>query len=61
MIEGLEAALGRRAVRERLGEQPGDVPQTWASIDKAGRLLGYAPTTSYRDGVGQFVRWLQSA
>jgi UDP-glucuronate 4-epimerase len=58
MIEGLEAVLGVTAKIERLPEQPGDVPQTWASIDKAARLLGYAPTTTYRDGVARFADWL---
>jgi UDP-glucuronate 4-epimerase len=57
MIEGLENALGKRAQVERLPEQPGDVPQTWASIEKAHRLLGYSPTTSYTDGVRRFVEW----
>ena len=61
MIAGLEEALGVRATLERLPEQPGDVPQTWASVAKASRLLGYAPTTTYRDGVGAFVNWLRSA
>ncbi len=59
MIEGLEAALGVRAVIERLPEQPGDVPQTWANVDKAARLLGYAPTTSYAEGVKRFAAWLR--
>lgn len=55
MIAGLEAALGTKARIERLPEQPGDVPQTWASIEKAGRLLGYQPRTSYPEGVRRFV------
>jgi UDP-glucuronate 4-epimerase len=59
MIQGLEAALGVSARIERLPEQPGDVPQTWASTEKAARLLGYAPTTSYQDGVRRFTEWLR--
>jgi len=57
MIAGLEDALGIRATIQRLPEQPGDVPQTWASIDKARTLLGYAPRTSYPDGVRSFAEW----
>jgi len=57
MIAGLENALGKRARIERLPEQPGDVPQTWASIEKAHRLLGYSPTTPYAEGVRRFVEW----
>jgi UDP-glucuronate 4-epimerase len=58
MIEGLEHALGVRAEITRLPEQPGDVPQTWASVDKAAQLFGYAPNTSYENGVAKFVAWL---
>ena len=59
MISGLEDALGVRARIERLPEQPGDVPQTWASVEKAGRLLGYAPRTPYEQGVRHFADWLR--
>jgi UDP-glucuronate 4-epimerase len=58
MIAELERALGVPARIERLEEQPGDVPQTWASIDKARRLLGYHPATSFEDGIDRFVAWL---
>jgi UDP-glucuronate 4-epimerase len=58
MIAGLEDALRERAIIERHPEQPGDVPQTWASVDKARRLLGYEPRTTYADGVVRFVEWL---
>jgi len=58
MIEGLEHALGVRAEITRLPEQPGDVPQTWASVDNAAKLFGYAPNTSYANGVAKFAAWL---
>jgi UDP-glucuronate 4-epimerase len=58
MIAGLERALGMRANLTVLPEQPGDVPKTWASIEKARALLGYAPTTSYEEGIGKFARWV---
>ena len=60
MISGLEEALGVRAQRKMLPEQPGDVPQTWANIEKARRLFGYAPSTSYQEGVRRFVEWLNA-
>jgi UDP-glucuronate 4-epimerase len=60
MIAGLEEALGMRATIQRLPEQPGDVPQTWANVDKAARLLGYRPGTRYAEGVSRFVEWLRS-
>jgi UDP-glucuronate 4-epimerase len=58
MIAGLERALGVDARIEALPEQPGDVPRTWANVDKARALLGYAPTTSYEEGVAKFAAWL---
>jgi UDP-glucuronate 4-epimerase len=59
MIAGLEKALGISATIERLPEQPGDVPQTWAQIDKARALFGYEPLTRYADGVKQFAEWFR--
>jgi UDP-glucuronate 4-epimerase len=55
MVAGLEDALGLTARLEWLPEQPGDVPQTWASIDKARSLLGYAPRITYSEGVKRFI------
>jgi UDP-glucuronate 4-epimerase len=61
MIGGLEQALGVTAKIERHPEQPGDVPQTWADVEKARTLLGYVPKTPLRDGVAKFVEWLTAA
>lgn len=55
MVAGLEDALGLMARLEWLPEQPGDVPQTWANIDKARALLGYAPRITYSEGVKRFI------
>jgi UDP-glucuronate 4-epimerase len=60
MIRGLQFALSRTAELQWLPPQPGDVPQTWANIEKAQALLGYSPTTTYREGVRQFADWLPS-
>jgi UDP-glucuronate 4-epimerase len=60
MIAGLERALGVKAAITPLPEQPGDVPQTWASVGKARALLGYAPTTGYDEGVARFAAWLRA-
>jgi UDP-glucuronate 4-epimerase len=60
MIAGLEDALGVSARIERLQEQAGDVPQTWANIDKARSLLGYEPRTRYAAGVRKFVEWFNA-
>ena len=57
-IRGLEAALGMAARIDWQPKQPGDVPQTWANVDKARALLGYEPRTCYDEGVTRFVAWL---
>ena len=60
MIAGLEAATGITARLERHPEQPGDVPQTWANVDKARALLNFQPRTRYQDGVRRFVDSLRT-
>jgi UDP-glucuronate 4-epimerase len=57
LIVKLEVATGTKALQERLPDQPGDVPITWANIDKAKRLLGYSPQTSMEEGLRNFVAW----
>ena len=61
LIAQLETATGKKALQERLPEQPGDVPITWANIDKAKRLLGYAPKTAMEQGLRNFVAWYRSS
>jgi len=61
LVEALEAVTGRKAVLDRQGIQPGDVPLTWASLKKSERLLGYRPTTALPDGLRSFVEWYRSA
>jgi len=60
LIASLERALGVEAIIDRQPEQPGDVPQTWASLDKARNLLRYAPQTSLDDGLATFATWLRT-
>jgi UDP-glucuronate 4-epimerase len=61
LIAQLEAATGKRAAQVRLPDQPGDVPITWANIDKAKRLLGYSPKTVMEQGLRNFVDWYRSS
>ncbi len=58
LIAQIEAATGKKAIIRHLPEQPGDVPLTYADISKAGRLLGYRPTTPISEGIPKFVDWL---
>lgn len=58
LIAAIEHELGRKAVIEMLPEQPGDVPQTYADVSKAGRDLGFVPATPLAEGLAAFHRWL---
>jgi UDP-glucuronate 4-epimerase len=59
LIELLEKELGRKAIIDRQPTQPGDVPQTFADISKARRLLGYDPRTPIEEGIRRFVEWFK--
>ena len=59
LISLLENELGRRAEIDRQPTQPGDVPQTYADISKARRLLNYNPQTPIESGIKKFVQWFQ--
>lgn len=56
-IETLEQALGRKATRNMLPMQPGDVRRTSASPELLERLTGYRPGTPLKEGVTAFVEW----
>jgi UDP-glucuronate 4-epimerase len=59
LISLLEKELDMHATIDRLPPQPGDVPQTFADISKARRLLGYDPKTQIEDGLRRFIEWFQ--
>lgn len=59
LIEHLEAALGKKAIKQHLPAQPGDVEQTYADISKAEKELGYRPGTQIEQGLAKFVKWLR--
>lgn len=59
LISLLEKALDRRAGIDWQPMQPGDVPQTYADITKARRLLGYDPQTQIENGIQKFVEWFR--
>jgi len=59
MIQGLENVLGCEAKIKRLPPQAGDVPITWADLDKSNQRLGYRPETTFPDGLRRFARWLE--
>ncbi len=59
LIEHIEHALGKKAQKEYLPRQPGDVERTYADINKARRELGYKPCTNITEGLAKFVQWLR--
>lgn len=60
LISLLEVELGARAQIDRQPPQPGDVPQTYADISRARKLLGYDPQTDIETGIRRFVEWFRS-
>jgi UDP-glucuronate 4-epimerase len=56
-IEAIEDELGKKAIRNYMPMQTGDVPATWADASVLQELTGYRPQTPFREGVAEFVRW----
>jgi UDP-glucuronate 4-epimerase len=59
LIAELEKVLGKKAVKEHLPLQPGDVERTCADVTKAACDLGYQPATSIQTGLQKFATWLR--
>ncbi|PWT80086.1 MAG: epimerase [Acidobacteria bacterium] len=61
LISLLEKELDMKAEVDWQPVQPGDVPQTYADIDKARRLLHYNPQTPIEEGIRKFVKWFRES
>lgn len=59
-IATIEARAGRKLERRNLPMQPGDVPATFADVDRLARVTGFAPRTPLAEGIGRFVQWYRS-
>lgn len=59
-ISVLEDALGRKAVRNYMDLQPGDVPATYANVDDLIRDVGFKPSTTIEDGIEKFIAWYKT-
>lgn len=57
LITAIESITGKKALIDRQPDQPGDVPKTYADIEKARRLLGYNPSTQLEEGLKAFYDW----
>ncbi len=60
VVRLLEEAIGKKAKRELMPMQPGDVPATYADVDDLMRDVGFKPATPIADGIGRFVEWYRS-
>ncbi len=58
-VEIIEEALSKKAIRNYLPMQPGDVPSTHADTETLSRDTGFAPHTPLETGIRNFVQWYQ--
>jgi UDP-glucuronate 4-epimerase len=56
-IEVLEGCLGKKAVKNMLPMQLGDLADTWSDVETLAREVGYRPSTDLETGVKHFVEW----
>ena len=59
-ITTLEESLKKKAVKQMLPMQPGDVPKTFASIDDLINDYNYAPKTNIKKGIRDFINWFKA-
>lgn len=56
-IEAIEEKIGKKAIKNYMPLQAGDVPATYANVEDLYRDIDFRPQTSIKDGVGKFVDW----
>jgi UDP-glucuronate 4-epimerase len=59
-IRSIEEALGKKAIIQYAGMQPGDVPSTWADCTALRQLTGFKPQTKIADGVKHLTAWYKT-
>jgi UDP-glucuronate 4-epimerase len=57
MIEAIERNVGKKAILNLMPMQPGDVPETYASVENLARDAGFRPSTPMETGIRKFVDW----
>jgi len=57
LVAAIESATGRKATLDRRPEQPGDVPVTYAAVEKAARLLNFRARVPLEEGLVRSVAW----
>ncbi len=56
-VEIIEEKMGKKAIRNFMPMQPGDVPETYADVDDLINAVGFKPNTSIEEGISKFVDW----
>ena len=56
-VEAIETYIGKKAIRNYMPMQKGDVPATWANTELLKKLTGYAPKTNIKTGIKNFIDW----
>ena len=56
-INTIEEILEKKAIRNYMPMQKGDVPATWADASLLKNLTGFCPQTNFRDGIVHFIEW----
>ena len=59
-IDAIEKCTDRKAIRNLMPMQAGDVPATWADTSLLEALTGYKPNTDLTDGIKKFVEWYRT-
>jgi UDP-glucuronate 4-epimerase len=60
VVRLLEETIGKKAKRELVPMQPGDVPATYANVDDLMRDVGFRPSTPITEGIARFVEWYRA-
>ena len=58
-IDVIEESLNKKAIRNYMPMQKGDVTETWADASLLQKLTNYKPKTNYKDGIKNFVKWFR--
>jgi UDP-glucuronate 4-epimerase len=59
LIDLIEKHTGKKAERQLMPMQQGDLPTTYADISKSQKLLGFNPKVPFEEGIRRFVTWFQ--
>ncbi len=56
-VEAIEDAVGKKAIKNLMPIQPGDVPSTCADVSELEKAVGFKPNTPIKHGINNFVAW----